>query len=684
MRLFLIGGLCLLNVGCGANSNWTSSMQAKSQIHAACQPYEPDGVSVCESSLTHVIDPLSASELELAVNILRQHNLVGENWFIQTLYTHEPDKNSDGMYPSPADVSRKAFAVLVNLESLEKVEIVINLVSGLLESKTPILHGQPALLIVEQIKAKKAIAADARVQRAMIERGLDLKFLYVEPWAAGDLSEEKDIDRTHRFVRGTLYYRQDSTNPYARPIEGISTLYDTNTGEVWVKDAGKFPLQSQAHDFFKVSHKAKSAPDGFNNTHPNIKVMGREVEWRGWKFRFQNHPREGLVLYDLKRQNKGLYVSVLERASLSEMIVPYADPDDQWFWKSAFDEGEYGIGANTNSLMRGVHFPTHGLGFPGELVSETGELTTIENAVVVFEKDGGVAWSHYDWDTNTQAGRASKELVLLSFFTVGNYDYGLQWTFREDGSIEMQVLLTGVLLTKGSKIKKCGRCENLSLFSIGDQYGTVVDKNLIAIAHQHHFNMRLDFAVGGGKNSIAEIALNRADSSENMHGNAYLISERLLRTEKEAVSKVDYAQAKHWWIFNRAQKNSLGHYAGFLLEPGKSSDYYGSTDASVFQRAPFLAHNFYVTKFHPKEMHAAGDHPSQTMVGDGIPVWISKRNAEIQQEDLVVWYTAGVTHLPCAEEWPIMSLHRAGFSLRPMGFHERNPLMDMDEALLQK
>ncbi|MEI6791311.1 MAG: hypothetical protein WCK42_09035, partial [Myxococcaceae bacterium] len=584
---------------------------------------------------------------------------------------------SDGMYRKVSGTPRKAFAVVLNLGSTEKCECVLDITQKHLESKTAIGKGQPASLFVEQIESKKMIAADPRVIKGLLDRGLDPKNLYVEPWAAGDLSQE-DLDKTHRFIRGSLYYRENSINPYARPIEGLSAIYDITSSEVVkVVDSIKVPLQPNARDFFKVSQKAQKAPDGFTNTNPNIKLTGSEVEWRGWKLRFQVHAREGLVLYDVRREKDGEYVSILERAAMSEMVVPYADPDSSWFWKSAFDQGEYGIGTNTNSLMRGVHFPVSGLSFPANFASETGELNSLEDVVAIYEKEGGVLWSHYDWDSNTQAARSGKELVILSFFTIGNYDYGQQWTFREDGSIDMQVLLSGVLLTKGSSTRRCGRCENLSLFSAVDQFGTVVDQNLIAIAHQHHFNFRLDFAVGGGHNSIAEISLKHVNEDENPFGNAFLIKEHLLRTEKEAVGNVDHQVAKHWWIFNKSKKNALNHYAGYLLEPGKTSAFYGDRNSSVFKRAPFLGNNFYVTQFHPREMHAAGDYPSQSE-GDGIPVWIDSRDDAIVQKDLVVWLTPVATHLPCAEEWPIMPLHRAGFSMRPMGIYLKTPLKEME------
>lgn len=48
-------------------------------------------------------------------------------------------------------------------------------------------------------------------------------------------------------------------------------------------------------------------------------------------------------------------------------------------------------------------------------------------------------------------------------------------------------------------------------------------------------------------------------------------------------------------------------------------------------------------------------------------------------EDVVVWYTMGVTHHPRPEEWPIMPVATAGFKLVPSGFFDRNPALDVPE-----
>jgi hypothetical protein len=80
-------------------------------------------------------------------------------------------------------------------------------------------------------------------------------------------------------------------------------------------------------------------PDG-----PSWVRDGNLVRWQNWSFRFTLHPREGLVLHTVSWDDHGRARPVLYRASLSEMVVPYGDPDGNWVWRNAFDEGEYGLG----------------------------------------------------------------------------------------------------------------------------------------------------------------------------------------------------------------------------------------------------------------------------------------------------------------------------------------------------
>jgi primary-amine oxidase len=47
----------------------------------------------------------------------------------------------------------------------------------------------------------------------------------------------------------------------------------------------------------------------------------------------------------------------------------------------------------------------------------------------------------------------------------------------------------------------------------------------------------------------------------------------------------------------------------------------------------------------------------------------------------VVWHTFGLTHFPRTEDWPIMPVDRTGFTLKPTGFFDRNPTLDVPASV---
>src|SRR5581483_5330598 len=90
---------------------------------------------------------------------------------------------------------------------------------------------------------------------------------------------------------------------------------------------------------------------------PIFDVRGHAIAWENWRFRFALHPREGLVLYTVGYAEQGRVRSVLYRASLAELFVPYGDPDANWAWRTLFDEGNLGLGLMAHSLTAGADVP---------------------------------------------------------------------------------------------------------------------------------------------------------------------------------------------------------------------------------------------------------------------------------------------------------------------------------------
>lgn len=58
-------------------------------------------------------------------------------------------------------------------------------------------------------------------------------------------------------------------------------------------------------------------------------------------------------------------------------------------------------------------------------------------------------------------------------------------------------------------------------------------------------------------------------------------------------------------------------------------------------------------------------------------------NRTLENQDVVLWYIVGVNHIVRPEDWPVLPCHRAGFMLRPWGFFDRSPALDVPRPLPQ-
>ena len=352
---------------------------------------------------------------------------------------------------------------------------------------------------------------------------------------------------------------------------------------------------------------------------PSFRVTGHQVEWQNWRFRFGVEPRSGLVLYQVGYQDGNAERSVLYRGAVSEMAVPYGDPG--WHIWMPLDVGWVGLGNySKTSFTIGADVPENARFFSSVMHDFRGQPVVVPRSVALYERDGGALWRH------GSEARRSTELVLAFFATVDNYDYGFFWIFRQDGSLALEALLTGQM--------------NVRSIHPGEHsaYGTIVAPGVFAPNHQHFFSVRLDLDVdGAGHNSVTEMnVIGEAAAADRPHG---------LRSEE------------HYGLI--PEDNTVP------MEPPGSF---------VRERVGFVNHHLWVTPFAENELFAAGDYAYLGAHGDGLPKWTAA-NRPIQDTDVVLWYTLGVTHVPRPEDWPVMPVVKTGFKLMPLGFFGGNPAL---------
>jgi primary-amine oxidase len=615
-----------------------------------------------------LFDSLSAEEIRRAAAVVRAEGIGGEHPGFAAVFTDEPDKNA---LRAGERVPRRARAMILDRQRARSYDVVVDLEAEKVVSATEVTDGSVPILESEFELMQELIKADPRYVEALAKRGItDMTLVQLDPWGGGNREE---FEVTGRRLWGTTSYLRHfpDDNAYAHPIEGVIAVVDLATREVVeVDDHGVRPMNHEEFNYTADANQPMRTdvapleivqPQGVG-----FRLDGPEMTWQKWRFRINMHPLEGLVIHGVEYLDGGEYRSVLHRGSLSEMVVPYGDPNPEHYWRSAFDVGEYGLGRLANSLRLGCDCLGEIVYLDAVLADDDGEPQTIENAICIHEEDAGILWKHTDWVTGKADVRRSRKLVVSSIATVGNYHYGFYWNFFQDGHIEVEVKLLGIVQTRAVEDGE------------PTPHGTPVAPNLIATYHQHLFSFRLDMEVDGWQNTVVQSDTHGLPTSEsNPHGNAIGVTKTVIARENDGDGLTNPHSARSWSVINPGKTNRWGLPVGYKLLPGwASATILAHEPAMVAKRAGFATRNVWVTPYRQDEMRAAGEFPNQDRSGAGLPTW-TRANRPVESTDVVLWHSLGVTHVPRAEDWPVMPTEVAGFHLIPVNFFDKNPALDV-------
>jgi len=623
---------------------------------------------------SHPLDPLTRAEIETTVEVLRGQDELGEGLRFISVMLREPSKGSLRAWDEGGEPpARVASAILFDRASGSTYEALVDAGAARLVELKKVEGVQPAIMVEEYEECERLLKEHPDFHAAIERRGLDveesLELITIDPVPAGNygIPEEEGL----RLARAQVWIRPvPGGNSYARPLEGIIGLVDLGAGEVIrVDDFGVVPIPDEVGEF-RAGHVGPTRddikpleitqPDG-----PSFTVDGNAVSWQGWRMHVGFNAREGLVLHRIGFEDQGRVRPILHRASYSEMVVPYGDPSPSRYIQGPFDFGENLVGTLANSLELGCDCLGEIYYFSAAVSNSTGAVVDMPNVICMHEEDVGLLWKHWDFRNGDTEIRRSRRLVVSSISTIGNYDYGFFWYFYQDGTIESEVKLTGIVST--------------GAYAPGEdpRHGTPLAEGLYAMHHQHFFNVRLDFDLDGEKNSVYEVhSESTPPGPENPYGNAFHVEKRLLERESEAQGVVDQLAAKSWLVVNPSVTNATGRPVAYRLLPGHNVSSFAQPGSSRAKRAGFIGKHVWVTHYDPDEIYAAGDYPNQHPGGAGLPEYVAA-DRNVADDDIVLWYTFGSHHVVRLEDWPIMPVTKLGFELRPDGFFDRNPTLDV-------
>ncbi len=616
----------------------------------------------------HPLDALTAPEIERAASIVRRERST-EDLLFATITLREPDKAVVGTYRPGDPVDREVRCVVVDGPN-SIAEAVVSVTADELRSWRSLPGAKPALLFTEIVDAMGVLHESEEWRDALAKRGItDLSTVQIDPWPAGSFGDAAE-DAT-RLTRVVSYLRHDPTdNGYAHPIEGLVAVIDLSARRVVeIVDHGVVPVPAECSNYdIERAGPARTSlrpleivqPDG-----PSFTVDGNLLSWENWRLRVSMDPIEGLVLHQVGWDDGTRVRPILHRAALSEMVVPYGTTAPTHDWKNAFDAGEWGMGRFVNSLALGCDCLGEIVYLDAVMATERGGASTVSQAICLHEEDFGILWKHQDLHSGTTEVRRNRRFVISSIYTVGNYEYAFYWYLYLDGTIELEVKLTGIMQTmavaEGSPPAQ----------------SVMIAPELAAPLHQHLFNVRLDVCIDGPDNSVYEVDVEAMPAGpDNPRNNAMTTVETLLGTEQAAQRLIDPTRSRTWRIVNPSVTNRLGRPVAYKLLPGAWPTLLAGEDAAVRRRAGFATRHLWVTPFDEDEFRAAGPYANQSTGGGGLPEWTAT-DRPVVDTDVVVWCTFGVTHVPRPEDWPVMPVERTGFSLVPVGFFERNPALDL-------
>ena len=362
-----------------------------------------------------------------------------------------------------------------------------------------------------------------------------------------------------------------------------------------VEEYGHWPLPPQAVQLRRRPRARTSGPTSSRSTitqpeGPSFAVDGNQVTWQNWSFVIGFNAREGLTLHHLRYRDDGRDRSILYRASLTEMVVPYGDPRPTQVRKNAFDVGEYGMGMCANSLELGcdclglIHY------FDAHLCDQP------RRAADDQERDlharGGLRHpleAHRPPAAGLPEVRRSRRLVVSSVSTVENYEYGFFWYLYQDGNIQFEIKLTGILslgaLQPGEK----------SPYGATDRPAALRPEPPALLQRPARLRPRRRRRTRSSRSTWC-----RDEPGPDEPVRERLLARRPtpLETEKQARGHLNLETARTWKVVN-PQREERGRRAGRVPVPAgrQLASRCASPNAWWRKRAGFVNHHVWVTPF---------------------------------------------------------------------------------------
>ena len=273
-------------------------------------------------------------------------------------------------------------------------------------------------------------------------------------------------------------------------------------------------------------------------------------------------------------------------------------------------------------------------------------------------------WKHVDHVEGAEV-RRSRRLVISVHVTVANYEYLVYWRLYQDGSIECHVRATGIMVVghlpegEPARPRHDGRPAHLRAVS-----PALPDR---AAGHGRR-------RPGQHRPHGRDVA-RRATPTTTRTGWAGAALRAAARSE--GFQDYNWETQRGWKVVNAARCNHVGTPVAYKLVPGAALPHMLPDDSPVLRTAEALRHTLWVTPVRARRALALRAVPEPVHGRRrACPAWTAA-DRSIEDTDVVLWYVFGIHHITRMEDWPIMPVDTVSFWLKPFGFFDRNPTLDV-------
>lgn len=353
-----------------------------------------------------------------------------------------------------------------------------------------------------------------------------------------------------------------------------------------------------------------------------------------WDMCWSHSKNQGIsyhhVFYTPKNASRRM---VLFDASIAQIHVPYDDNGARFHDVSDFGLGDDG---NSNDNLVGLNATE----------CPNGTLGYFNNKAAVCHRtlSNGSAY---------RKGTSRKSSELLKVFSVskvGQYIYGIEWNFHDDGRIKPSIVATGALQRFSE--------------TADQSHGWLVDSgNRVGLGHMHNFYWRLDFDIDGtGTNDIVQEI-----NHDVWQGKRYKV---ITDFSNETARSVSPSTLRSWLVKDGSATNRKGHKISYEIRLDEAGQ--RETGPSF---EPFTNNDFYVTRSQDCELFASHNASVNNCNTNNLSEFVNGES--IVNQDIVAWVGVSFYHMPRSEDAPKMDAHVSGFQLIPRDWHTTSPALDV-------